>query len=219
MKILLTRLAPVLLVFAFVQSTANAQFKMATVDLGRTFTNYWKTKEAGKRLQELDAENAKIKKEMFEGLQKAQDDYKKLDADARDQAVSVEEREKRKKAAVEKLKDIEQIKADLERYDRRTTSEWNLQYMKARDALLEEIRAVVNAKAKTGGFALVIDASAQTPDRTPIVLYSTADDITESVVSQINANAPIEPRSSPAKPLPLNDKTLIPEPKKPELKP
>jgi Skp family chaperone for outer membrane proteins len=76
--------------------------------------------------------------------------------------------------------------------------------MRMRDNLLGEIRGVVNSRAKAAGFMLVFDSAAKTADLTPIVLYSTADDLTEPVLKQLNDSKPIEPRES--KP-PASDKS------------
>lgn len=216
MKTFLTRVLPVLSLVAVLEGAASAQtVRIGTIDLSRAFTNYWKTKEASAALQVRKDEITKAEKELLDGLQKAQDEYRKLDADARDQAVSVEEREKRKKAAVDKLKDIDQMKADFDKYDRRVGTELSEQYMRTRENLLVEIRDVVNSRAKAGGFALVLDSAAQTPDRTQVVLYSTVEDLTDSVLAQMNANRPIEPPASPPKTSPTNEKSSPPDTKKP----
>jgi Skp family chaperone for outer membrane proteins len=132
----------------------------------------------------------------MDNLQKAQEDYKKLDAEARDQAVAAEEREKRKKATVDKLKEIDDMKSDFDKWERGARAELSERYMRMRDNLLGEIRGVVNSRAKAAGFMLVFDSAAKTADLTPIVLYSTADDLTEPVLKQLNDSKPIEPRES-----------------------
>ena len=48
-------------------------------------------------------------------------------------------------------------------------------------------------RSKAGGYALVIDTSAQTPAMTPtpVVLYTNGqNDLTEEILSQLNAAAP-----------------------------
>ena len=62
-----------------------------------------------------------------------------------------------------------------------------------RDSILEEIRTTVNGKAKAAGYALVFDTAAESANNTPIVLYSNNEnDITEAVLSQLNAGAPAD---------------------------
>ena len=196
MKIIFKTLVPVLLLSALAQVSAFGQGRIATVDLSRVFTNYWRTKEADTYLQDRRAELAKSEKELMDNLQKAQEDYKKLDADARDQAVAAEEREKRKRATVDKLKEIDDLKSDFDKWERGARAELSERYMRMRDNLLGDIRGVVNSRAKAAGFMLVFDSAAKTADLTPIVLYSTADDLTEPVLKQLNDSKPIEPKDS-----------------------
>src|ERR1041385_9205747 len=194
MKTFLKWLIPTVLVFAALARPAFAQSnKIGTVDLNRALTNYWKTKQADVALKKHKEDVETEARERIDNIQKAQDDYKKLDADARDPAVSSEERDKRKKAAVDKLKDIEDMKNDFDRFDRRTGTELREEYFRVLGNLLTEIRAVINSKAKAGGFTLVLDSAAQTPDRTPVIFYTTAEDLTAPVLAQLNAGAPTEP--------------------------
>src|SRR5262249_51963662 len=150
-------------------------------------------KEADSALQDRRSDWAKSEKELVDSIQKAQEEYKKLDADARDQAVAAEEREKRKQATIAKLKEIDDLKNDFNSLERRARADLDERYVRLRDNLLGEIRAVINSRAKAAGFTLVLDSGTKQPDPTPIVLYSTIEDLTESVLAQLNASRPIEP--------------------------
>ena len=60
-----------------------------------------------------------------------------------------------------------------------------------REAIVTEIRAVIEAKSKTAGYSLVIDIAAESVNKTPVILFSNGEnDITETILSQINAVAP-----------------------------
>ncbi len=62
-----------------------------------------------------------------------------------------------------------------------------------RDSIVEEIRITVNGKAKAAGYALVFDTLAESANGTPVVLYSNNEnDLTEAILSQLNAGAPAE---------------------------
>jgi hypothetical protein len=58
--------------------------------------------------------------------------------------------------------------------------------------VLAEVRAVVEAKAKTGGFALVLDiGESADPNNTPAVLFTNHEnDLTQAVIDGLNAGAP-----------------------------
>ena len=52
-------------------------------------------------------------------------------------------------------------------------------------------RAVISARAKAAGYTLVIDISGETLNNTPLILYANGEnDITEAILTQINATAP-----------------------------
>jgi len=50
----------------------------------------------------------------------------------------------------------------------------------------------VEAKAKAGGYTLVIDVAAKSAVGTPIMLYTNGqNDMTQDVLSQLNSTAPV----------------------------
>jgi outer membrane protein len=202
MKRFLTKLIPGLLLLGLMQGVAQAQVKIATVDLSRVFTNYWKFKTADTALQDMKTELAKSDKELLDTRQKAIDSYKTLLADANNQVLSTEERDKQKKAAEDKLKEIKDLEQSIEQFERNAKTRLGEQSARMRENLLTEIRATVTSKGKAGNYTFIFDSAAQTSDRTPVLLYSAGEDITDSVLAQLNASAPIEADSkkAPAKP-------------------
>src|SRR5437868_3400835 len=69
---------------------AQAQPKIATVDLRKIFEGYYKTKQADAQLRERGVDAEKQYKGMLDDYQKANEDYKKLVESANDQAVASE---------------------------------------------------------------------------------------------------------------------------------
>ena len=66
-----------------------------------------------------------------------------------------------------------------------------------RTSIIDEIRKVVDAKAKAAGYSLVIDIAAESVNTTPIVLYcNNESDITDAVLAQLNSTAPADTASS-----------------------
>ena len=158
-------------------------------------------------------------KGFVEDWNKAKAEYQKLLESANDQAISVEEREKRKKSAETKLLDIKELEQTIAQYERQARTTLDEKRKRMRDNILVEIRNVINAKAKAGNYAFVIDTAADSANNTPIVLYSTGDnDLTEAILTQLNANPPAEtPKSDEKK----DEKKAEPkkeEPKKEEKK-
>ncbi|HYV27980.1 MAG TPA: OmpH family outer membrane protein [Candidatus Eisenbacteria bacterium] len=168
-----------------------ADMKIGIVDLRKAWDNYWKKNQADAALRARGNELEEERKTILKQFDKAKTDYKKALDDANDQAVSVEEREKRKKAAEAKLAEMNEIDASYTAFQRQAKTQIDEQNRRMRDKVLEEIRAVVNAKAKAASYSLVIDVSADSVINTPVVLFNNGDnDITDAVIKQLNANAP-----------------------------
>jgi outer membrane protein len=193
MKKLLIKLLPTVLLFSLMSVPASAQIKIGTVDLSKVFTNYYKTKQADAALQDMKTEMAKSDKEMIDGWQKAKDSYQKLLADANNQILSSEQRDKNKKAAEDKFKEMKDTEGNIQQFETQAKARLQEQTLRMRDNLLSEIRLAINAKAKGGSYTFIVDTAAQTADRTPVFLYSSAEDLTEPIIAQLNAGAPIEP--------------------------
>jgi outer membrane protein len=173
--------------------SAWAQGRVATVDLRKLFDGYWKTKQADAALKDRAADIEKDHKTMLEDWKKAKDDYQTLLTDANNQTYSLEEREKRKKSAEDKLKQIKDSEEAISQYERQARTTLDEQRKRMRDSLVEEIRATVRGKATAGGYALVLDTAAEGANGTPIALYANPEnDITDSVLAQLNAGAPAE---------------------------
>ena len=110
---------------------------------------------------------------------------------AGDASVSAAEKEKRKKAAESKLLEINEIEQSIKQFERSARAQINEQQRQLRDKILGEIRELINAKARTAGYNLVIDSAAETVNSTPVVLFKNGQpDLTDEVLSQLNAAAP-----------------------------
>src|ERR1043166_5445035 len=85
-----------LLAFSGLSVVAQAEPKIAIIDLQRVFTNYWKTVQANAQIEDQKTDIRKRTQSMADDYAKAKQDYKKLIESASDQAVSDNERDKRK---------------------------------------------------------------------------------------------------------------------------
>lgn len=186
----------VLSVLSLLISAAHAQPKIALIDLRKVFDEYYKTKQADANLKDEAGDLEKQRKEMVDDLKKGEEDWKKLIDKSNDQAIAAEERANSKKAAEKKyveLKDMEQTVAQFERSSRAKLGE---KQRRKRDAILVEIREIVNKKAKAAGYTMVVDSAAASINDTPVVLYNNGEnDLTTNVLAQLNASAP--PLSKP----------------------
>ena len=193
MKSLLCKLVPGLLLVSLLSGSALAQGRIATVDLRKVFDGYWKTKQADAALKDRAADIEKDHKTMLDDWKKTKEEYQTLLSEANNQTLSLEERDKRKKSAEDKLKQIKDSEDAIGQYERQARTTLDEQRKRMRDSIVDEIRTTVNGKAKSGGYALVIDTAAESANNTPIVLFSNKEnDMTDAVLAQINAGAPLE---------------------------
>jgi Skp family chaperone for outer membrane proteins len=200
MNKLMSRTILAIALAGFCAVTAQGQTRIATVDVKKIITGYWKTKEATAALKDRREDLLKELKGLSDDIKKADDEYKKLIDDANDQAVSAEERDKRKKSAEGKLKSISEMKDRAREFDRNASATLNEQAQRMSERIEEKIRAAVSAKAKTAGYGMVVDSSARSMDNKMVVVYSSDDnDLTSSILEQLNSDAPSEASKVPEK--------------------
>ena len=190
-----TQVGTCLAVMLAILLTASSQAetnKIGIIDMQRIFENYSKTKQAQTQVDDQTRGFEKRKKGMLDDYQKATGEYKKLLESAQDQAISSDERDRRKSAAEKKLLEIQQIQQDANLFQRTTDEQLKMQARRMTENILRDIRDLVDAKAKAGGYTLVIDIAAKSAVGTPIVLYTNGqNDMTQEVLSQLNSTAPV----------------------------
>jgi Skp family chaperone for outer membrane proteins len=185
MNNLLSKTVLALFLMALPAATTFAQSRIGTIDLKKSFDTYWKRKEALATLKDEQNDLEKDLKNMVEEAKKARETYQKLLSDASDSAISTDEREKRKKLAEDKFKQVREKEDDATRFQRDAAARLDERQKRFTDTLVNEIRNVISAVAKSHGFAQVLDVSS------PVVLYTNGEsDITDEVIKQLNANAP-----------------------------
>ncbi len=176
-----------LALLANVSSPAHAQPKIATIDLRKVFDGYYKTKQADAQLKNRREDAEKQLKGMMDDYKKANDEYNKLIETSNDQAISAEERAKRKKSAESKLLELQDVKQNIQKFQAAEQANLDEQRNRMRERILGEIREVINAKAKAGNYTLVVDSAAESRNMTPIILYFTVDnDLTDVVLKDLN---------------------------------
>ena len=199
---MLLKLITATFAFALLLSAApaSAQGKIATVNLNKLFDDYWKTKQAKAAFDDQKADLEKEGKGMMAEFNKNEADYKTLLAASNDPAISDSERDRKKRDAEEKLKLLKDQQEALVKFQNQARVTLDERARRMRDNILSEVRKVVESKAKSLGSSLVIDVGAESANATPIVLYTNGEnDITSSVLEQLNANAPPEASATPKK--------------------
>ena len=210
----------ILVAVAFSVVLSQAQTKIAIIDLRSVFDKYYKTKEADAKLKERGQDILKVRQGMADDYKKTQEEYNKLMEGAKDPSISNEERDKRKRTAEAKLEEIREIEVNVRKYDTQAQEQFAQQNMRMREKILQEIKEIVESKAKTEGYSMVLDTAAETANRTPVIMYNNGQyDITNDVLKKLNENAP-PPTATKAEEAPAEkkategDKPAKPAPKK-----
>jgi len=185
MKCLLSKSILTLVLMSLLTGVSFAQTRIGTIDLKKAFDSYWKRKEALNTLNDEKDDLEKDFKNMVEEAKKSREAYQKLVTDASDPVISTDERDKRKKQAEDKFKEVRQKEEEATQFRNNASARLDERQKRFTDTLVTEIRNVISAIAKSHGFAQVLDVSS------PTVLYTNGDnDITDEVIKQLNANAP-----------------------------
>ncbi len=169
-------------------ASASAQSKVATVDMKKLFNGYYKTKLSQTSLENHKSELRKEIKDMADGLDKSQADYKQLLDKANDQTLSADERTKNRIASEDKAKEINNSRAAIEQFQHQAESQLGDQSQRMSVALVGEIQKAVAEKAKAGGYSMVLNSASIEV----VVFANTDNDVTASVLAQLNAGAPID---------------------------
>ena len=168
--------------------SASAQSKVATVDMKKLFNGYYKTRMAQTALEKKKADLRKEIKDMADGLDKAKTEYKDDLAQADDQAISADERDRRKQVATDKAKEVNDSQVAIEQFQRQAEAQLSEQSTRMSGNLVTDIQKAVADKAQAGGYAMVVNSS--NPEA---VVYANPDnDITDAVLAELNAGAPID---------------------------
>jgi len=181
-----------LLAFAPV-SLANADLKVAVIDLGKTFDDFYKTKDASAKIDEKKTAYQKEIQDQVAEFTHMQDDAKKLYDKANDPTLSAQARADATTALQEKKQDLLNMQNKIQEMQTERTNEIKDELYRRHKEILDEITKVITDYSGPRGYDLVIDkSSASAASGVSIVLYSSGNliDITGDIVKQLNATAP-----------------------------
>ncbi len=188
-------------VLSGVASAQEGKLKIATVDMQQLFKEYYRTNEAQK---DINVEKAKIQKESNERLGR----IRELDTELQNMRKQLEDpslAEAKKQSVYNEwnVKQQEGIALERERreYLQRRSTLLNEKMVARMKGILEEIRKLVEEKAKAEDFDYVFDKSGLSTSQVPFFLYTKdATDITAVLLKELNKDAPAE--STPSEPAP-----------------
>jgi outer membrane protein len=194
---------------AFAASLATAavaqegKLNIATVDMQELFKQYYRTNEAQKQ---INVERARIQKDNNERLAKIrelEENLAKLRKQLEDPALN----DSKKQTLFKEWQGQQQEGTALDRERReflqRRNQALNEKMVQRMKGILEEIRKLVEEKAKVDNYDYVFDKSGLSTSQVPFLLYTKdATDITAGLLKDLNKDAPAESLPSADDPKP-----------------
>lgn len=198
-RLLLTALAASLL--ATGSASAQTQMKIGIVDMKRVFQEYYKTKDAEKKVNE---DKSKAKKDLDQRnntYQKLIEEWNNASKIVGDKLVNAELKQQKKAEADKIASEIKALEREIDEFRRRREQQLQEQVMRMRKGLLDDISQRVEEKAKLDNYDLVFDKSGVSPSGVKFLLHSKdAVDFSNQVLAELNKNAPKESLATPATP-------------------
>ena len=189
---------------SLLSTTALAQGKVGVINLTKVFDEFWRTKQADAQIKDRLAEFEKMGQSMYDDYKKANEEFGKQIEAANDPSLSKEEADKRRKDLDKKRKDIMEMESNIKQFQSNSQRALMEQRGRVRESILRDVRGVLEEKAKTGGYATVLDVSALSANGTPVVIFTTLaggeSDLSELVAKTLGATAPPDStKSDPSK--------------------
>jgi outer membrane protein len=189
--------------FATMAVAQDAKLNIATVDMQELFKQYYRTNEAQKQ---INIERARIQKDNNERLAKIREIEENL-TKLRKQLEDPSLNETKKQSLYKDWQADQQTGTALDRERReflqRRNQALNEKMVQRMKGILEEIRKLVEEKAKVDNYDYVFDKSGLSTSQVPFLLYTKdATDITAGLLKDLNKDAPAESLPSAGDPAP-----------------
>ena len=156
--------------------SAHAQQKIATVKMRELFENYAKARDNDATFKKKMAGVAGEAKTKRDAFQKGKEELAKFTGNVNDPAAQA------------KLKELKEMEQAILQFENKARADADEESRRLRGDLLVDMRKVIEAKAKAGGYTLVLNLSAENAAGLPDVPYSSGEnDLTKDVLTELNA--------------------------------
>jgi outer membrane protein len=183
--------AAMALSFATTAMAQDAKLKIATVDMQELFKQYYKTNEAQK---EINVDRARINKDNNDRLariRELEESLGSLKKQLDDPAINESKKQALLKDAQAQQQDGIALDRERREFLQRKNQQLNENMVGRMKGILEEIRKLVEEKAKGDNYDYVFDKSGLSTSQVPVLLYTKdATDITQVLLKDLNKDAP-----------------------------
>ena len=211
-RFLSTALAASLIAVA--PAAQDGKLNIATVDMQELFKQYYRTIEAKKQ---NNVDFARIQKDANERKAKIRElntSLENLKKQIDDPSINDSKKQAISKDAQVQYQDLIALDRELKEFQQRRSQALNEKANQRMRGILEEIRKLVEERAKLDNYDYVFDKSSLSQNGIPFLLYTKdATDITAGLLKTLNKDAPPgsltpeeDPKPDAATPAPVGDK-------------
>lgn len=181
-------------------SAQAQQVKIAVVDLGTIFNDYYKTQEASKRMQDQMDSFKKEREDRMTDYRKLIDQINALRDGLKDPTLSAAGKEEKQKKLEEKAIEARTREQEIASYDQNSSKILQDTFLRQRKQILDEIKKAVEDFSK-GKYNMVFDKSGMSMNGTPAVVYQEGlTDISGEITKQLNKDKDKQPAPADVKP-------------------
>jgi len=189
------------LLFAAVPAGAQAAVqKIATINLQKVYTDYWKTKKADEAIKRKVLDKQKVAEGIEKDLRDLDDQIRKAQKLLQDPALNAAERDRRQKQQQRMINEARETAQALQQYNRATQTELQKEQTDTVKKLMDEVQGVIGTIAKAKGYNHVFDSSAKTGPGLVLVFTDGKDDLTAVTQAQLEATNPEKTSVNPKSP-------------------
>jgi outer membrane protein len=179
----------------------SAELKIGTIDLQRAMTDYYKWDEVTQQIKQRDTSYVKeLEPLRLEGT-RLEREARELALSIQDNALSSNARDEKKKLFEQKQVDLGEIRMRFDDLQLKRQTDLQKYSVQTRKQIADDVLTVTRKIGETEGFNLILNANKAEPISADVLFSKNVDDITEKVLARLNAGKPrqsAEPKRQPA---------------------
>ena len=187
--------------FAALALGARAQpaVKILVVDMAKLYDTHYKTLEQNAKIQSDDQKAQEEVEKMNKEGNALVEEYKTLNDQSNNPALSAEAKTKAQDAAQKKLESIQAKQREVQTFIQNTRNTLGQRLNTFRSLMLEEIGKLASEVAKRKGATMLLDRAGPTAIGISNIIFADPGfDITEDVMKEINKDRPANAPTAPA---------------------
>jgi outer membrane protein len=168
----------------------SAELKIGTIDLQRAMTDYYKWDEVTQQIKQRDTSYVKeLEPLRLEGT-RLEREARELALSIQDNALSSSVRDEKKKLFEQKQVDLGEIRMRFDDLQLKRQTDLQKYSVQTRKQIADDVLTVTRKIGETEGFNLILNANKAEPISADVLFSKNVDDITEKVLARLNAGKP-----------------------------